>query len=210
MECQHKCWVAIGHSSFTRFLLVRMCGTLPFTPPRQKMSSWAFGFEDVVWREPQGQLMCPTLTRKGSSLEWHCLSQHATHLWARWQSGWSWTCWKIRKVRLPLKGPLSHCWEICFRKNRHLRWYPPRSGSHTTWTRATPGLTWAWAYSPTPPAVCLPDWVGMFLPCPVGSDSGKHRWPLTPGPLLKSLCLSLWHSECGSRGQSEPPSAWCT
>lgn len=113
-------------------------------------------------------------------------------------------------MRLPLKGPLSHCWEICFRKNRHLRWYPPRSGSHTTWTRATPGLTRAWASSPTPPAVCLPDWVRMFLPCPVGSDSGKHRWPLIPGSLFKSLHLSLWRSECGSWGPSEPPSAWYT
>lgn len=111
--------------------------------PGRKWAAVLFGFEDVVWREPQGNFMCPTLTRKGSSMERHCLSQHVTHLWARWQSGWSWTWWKRRKVSLPLKGPLSHCWEICFRKNRHLRWYPPRSGSHTTWTRATPGLTWA-------------------------------------------------------------------
>lgn len=195
---QNKCWVAIGHSSFSRFLLVRMCGTFPFTPPRQKMSSCAFWF----WG-------CGVKGTPGTTYVSHSDQERlwtGTTLSSSTPSGWSWTCWKIRKVRLPLKGPLSHCWEIGFRKNK-----TSQVVSSKEWIthNRDPGhfrVDMGWGLVSNSSS-CLLAWLGRNV-SPVGLDSSKRRKPLTPGPLFKSLCVSLWCSECGS--QSGPPSAWST
>lgn len=75
-----------------------------------------------MWCEgnPRNNLWCPTLTRKGSGLERHCLPARCLSL-SKMSVRMILNLLETKKSQSPLKGPLSHCWETGFRKNKASR-----------------------------------------------------------------------------------------